>query len=63
MVSNNSRTKIIDIKEEIRNLSVIKLKQSDNLGNGVNGFVYKYSLQNHALVVKIYENKEGAEEE
>ena len=63
MESNNSNTEMIDIEEEIKNLSVIQVKQSDFLGQGINGFVYKYSLKNHALAVKIYDSKEGAEEE
>ena len=54
---------MLNIEQELGNLSKITLNENDYIGQGINAKVYKYSLQNHALAVKCYKIKQGAEEE
>ena len=56
MKANVSEPSLMEIKQDIGNLTMIKLIESDKIGEGANASVYKYSLQNHQIAVKCYQN-------
>ena len=58
MKANASKPSIMEIEQNIGNLTMIKLNESDKLGQGANAPVYKYSLyQNHQIAVKCYQDQ------
>ena len=44
MKTNASGPSLIEIEQSIENLTMIKLIESDKMGEGANAPVYKYSL-------------------
>ena len=58
MKANTFKPSIKEIEQDIGNLTMIKLIESDKLGQGANAPVYKYSLyQNHQIAVKCYQDQ------
>ena len=57
MKANASGPSLMEIEQGIGNLTMIKLIESDKMGEGANAPVYKYSLKNHQIAVKCYQNQ------
>ena len=57
MKANASGPFLMEIEQGIGNLTMIKLNESDKMGKGTHASVYKYSLKNHQIAVKCYQNQ------
>ena len=57
MIANASGPSLMEIEQEIGNLTIINLIESDKMGKGTHASVYKYSLKNHQIAVKCYQKQ------